>query len=41
MKRIKQRWDIDYLQKERTTQNLVDNVRRLEKKSLGPGEGEN
>ena len=41
MKKIKQRWDIEFLQKRRTTQNLVDNVRRFEKESLGPGGGAN
>ena len=31
MKKIKQRWDIEFLQKKRTTQNLVDNARRFRK----------
>ena len=37
MKRIKKRWDIEFPQKKRTTHNLVDNARRFEKESLGPG----
>ena len=37
MKKIKQRWHIEFPQKKRAAQNLVDNARRFEKKSLGPG----
>ena len=41
MKRIKQRWDIEFPQKKRTTQNLVDHARRFEKEILRPGGGAN
>ena len=41
MKKIKQRWDIEFPQKKRTTQNLVDNARRFEKGILRPGGGAN
>ena len=41
MKRIKQRWDIEFPRKKRTMQNLVDNARRFEKKILRPGGGAN
>ena len=41
MKKIKQRWDIEFLQKKRTTQNLVDNARRFRKEILKPGGGAN
>ena len=34
MKRIKQWWDTEYLQKKRTMQNLADNTRRFEQESL-------
>ena len=37
MKRIKQRWGIEFLQKKITMQNLVDNARRFVKKILRPG----
>ena len=37
MKRIKQRWEIEFSQKKRTTQNLADNARRFKKESLEPG----
>ena len=36
MKRIKQQWDIEFPQKKRTTQNLVDNAKRFKNQSLGP-----
>ena len=29
LRRIKQRWDIEFTQKKRTGQNLVENARRL------------
>ena len=41
MKRVKKRWDIEFPQKKRTAQNLVDNARQFEKESLGPGVGAN
>ena len=41
MKRIKQRRVIEFPQKKRTVQNLVDNARRFEKESLEPGVGVN
>ena len=41
MKRIKQRWDIEFPRKKRTMQNLVDNARRFEKKIFRPGGGAN
>ena len=44
MKWIKQRWDIEFPQKKkkkRTAHSLVDNTRRFEKESLGPGVGAN
>ena len=31
MKRIKRRWDLEFPESKRTTQNLVDNARRLKK----------
>ena len=39
MKRIKQRWGIEFLQKKRTGQNLIDNTIRFKKDSLGRGVG--
>ena len=36
MKRIKQRWDIEFPQKKRTTQTLVDNAKLFGKESLRP-----
>ena len=36
-RRIKQRCYIEFSQEKRTTQNLVDNSRQFEKKSLEPG----
>ena len=36
-----QRWEIEFPQNKRTTQNLVYNARRFEKESLGPGGGAN
>ena len=41
MKKIKQRWDIEFPKKKRTTQNLVDNARRFRKEILKPGGGAN
>ena len=41
MKRIKQRWGIEFLQKKITMQNLVDKARRFVKKILRPGGGAN
>ena len=41
MKRIKQRWDNEFQQKKRTPQSLLNNARRFEKKTLGPGGGPN
>ena len=40
MKKIKQRWEIEFPQK-KSRQNLVGNARRFENKSLGPGGGVN
>ena len=41
VKRIKHRWDIEFPQKKRTAQKLIDNARRFEKETLGPGGGVN
>ena len=41
MKRIKRRWDTEFLQKKRTMQNFAGNARRFEKESLGLGLGGN
>ena len=38
MKRIKQRLDIEFPQKKKAVQNLIDNARQFEKESLGPEE---
>ena len=38
MKRIKTRWDIEFPEKKRTEQNLVDNVRRFAKEGWGDQE---
>ena len=37
MKRIKQQQDTEFLQKKRTAQNLIDNARQFEQKTLGQG----
>ena len=41
VKRIKHRWDIEFPQKKRTAQKLIDNARRFERETLGPGGGVN
>ena len=41
VKRIKHRWDIEFPQKKRTAQKLIDNARRFEKETLAPGGGVN
>ena len=41
MKRIKRRWEIEFPQKKRTTQNFVDNARRFENDILRAGGGAN
>ena len=41
MKWIKQIWNIEFPQKKKKAQNLVGNIRRFEKKSLGPAEDNN
>ena len=41
MKRIKQRLDIEFPQKKKELQNLVDNARQSERESLGPEEDAN
>ena len=35
MKRIKRRWDLEFLESKRTAQNLVDNARRFKKEGWG------
>ena len=35
MKRIKRRWYLEFLEPERTAQNLVDNARRFKKEGRG------
>ena len=35
MKRIKQRWDLEYPDEPRTAQNLIDNVKRFKKEGFG------
>ena len=38
MKKIKTRWDIEFPEKKRTEQNLVDNARRFAKEGWGDEE---
>ena len=35
MKRIKRKWDLEFPESKRTTQNLVDNARRFKKDGWG------